>query len=249
MSVEAIVPAAGLGVRMKAALPKPLIKIGDKPILIHTLEALAQSRDIKRILVAVNPDNLSIFKKVIGGYKIEKGLLFVSGGQTRRDSVENCLKEAFPHTDFVLIHDAVRPFIRRGLIQRLISEVRKSRAVICGVPVKGTVKRVTGNGARDSYIVEKTLDRSRLWEVQTPQVFDKALLNEAYKRYGNCAVTDDASLVEKMGQKVKVMEGSYFNIKITTPEDLILARAILKSLPRPALRDPATREKRDSANY
>lgn len=221
MSVEAIVPAAGSGTRMKAALPKPLLKIDGKPIIVHTLEALAKNRDIKRILVAVNKDNLNRFKKVIGRYKIGKSLVFVSGGQTRGDSVENCLKQVSGETDLVLIHDAVRPFISPVLISRLIREAKKSRAVICGVPVKATLKRVSGQS-----IVLNTLDRENVWEIQTPQVFDKALLSEAYKRYGNRAVTDDASVVEKMGQKVKVIEGSYFNIKITTPEDLILAKTI-----------------------
>lgn len=208
---------------MKAALPKPLLKIDGKPIIVHTLEALAKNRDIKRILVAVNKDNLNRFKKVIGRYKIGKSLVFVSGGLTRGDSVENCLKQVSGETDLVLIHDAVRPFISPVLISRLIREAKKSRAVICGVPVKATIKKVTRQ-----LIVAQTLDRENIWEIQTPQVFDKALLSEAYKRYGNRAVTDDASLVEKMGQKVKVIEGSYFNIKITTPEDLVLARAILK---------------------
>lgn len=223
MSVEAIVPAAGSGTRMKAALPKPLLKIDGKPIIVHTLEALAKNRDIKRILVAVNKDNLNRFKKVLGRYKIGKSLVFVAGGLTRGDSVENCLKQVSGETDFVLIHDAVRPFISQALISRLIRDVKESRAIICGVPVKATIKKVTRQ-----LIVAQTLDRENIWEIQTPQVFDKALLTEAYKRYGNSSGTDDASLVEKMGQKVKVIEGSYFNIKITTPEDLVLARAILK---------------------
>lgn len=223
MSVEAIVPAAGSGTRMKAALPKPLLKIDGKPIIVHTLEALAKNRDIKIIIVAVNKDNLNRFKKVLGRYKIGKSLVFVSGGRTRGDSVENCLKQVSGETDFVLIHDAVRPFISQALISRLIRDVKESQAIICGVPVKATIKKVTRQ-----LIVAQTLDRENIWEIQTPQVFDKALLTEAYKRYGNSPGTDDASLVEKMGQKVKVIEGSYFNIKITTPEDLVLARAILK---------------------
>ena len=223
MIVEAIVPAAGLGVRMNSSIPKPLVKIGKKPVIVYTLEALAKNRDIKRILVAVNEDNLSRFKKVIGRYKIGKSLVFVSGGSTRGDSVENCLKQVSGETDFVLIHDAVRPFISQALISRLIRDVKESQAVICGAPVKATIKKVTRQ-----LIVAQTLDRENIWEIQTPQVFAKALLTEAYKRYGSRAGTDDASLVEKMGQKVKVIEGSYFNIKITTPEDLVLARAILK---------------------
>ena len=243
MFVEAIVPAAGLGVRMKSFLPKPLVKIGKKPVIIHTLEALAKNRDIKRILVAVSPDNLNRFKEVISGYKIGKSLSFVAGGRTRRDSVKNCLKEIFGETDFVLIHDAVRPFISQGLISRLIAEAKKSRAVICGVPVKATIKKVAvrrPSSVVRSLTVAQTLDRENVWEIQTPQVFAKSLLTAAYKRYANRAVTDDASLVEKMGQKVKVIEGSYFNIKITTPEDLILAKAILKNL-LPSLRAPKGR--------
>ncbi len=232
MFVEAIVPAAGFGTRMKSVLPKPLLKIGGKPIIIHTLEALAGNRDIKRILVALSPDDSDKFKKTIGGYKIGKAVSFIAGGQTRRDSVGNCLKELSGQTDLVLIHDAVRPFISQALISRLIREVKRSRAVICGVPVKATIKSVKVSkyqGVKEEFIVEKTIDRKKLWEIQTPQVFAKDLLLAAYKRYGESLVTDDASLVEKMGQKVKVIEGSYSNIKITTPEDLILAKAILES--------------------
>lgn len=235
MSVEAIVPAAGSGTRMKSTLPKPLLKIGGKPIIVHTLEALAANPGIKRILVALNPDNSDKFKKAIGGYKIGKEVSFIPGGMTRGDSVGNCLKQVSVRTDLVLIHDAVRPFISPVLISRLIREAKKSRAVICGVPVKNTIKRVVCRRPSavvrlpSAVFVERTLDRENLWEIQTPQVFDKALLTEAYKRYGNSSGTDDASLVEKMGQKVKVIEGSYSNIKITTPEDLVLAKAILES--------------------
>ena len=146
MIVEAIVPAAGLGVRMKSSIPKPLVKIVKKPVIIHTLEALAKNRDIKRILVAVNKDNLNRFKKVIGRYKIGKSLAFVKAEAGPAGIRWRIALSRYPgETDFVLIHDAVRPFISQALISRLIRDVKESQAVICGVPVKATIKKSPGN--------------------------------------------------------------------------------------------------------
>ena len=226
-------PAAGLGLRLKSPVPKPLVKIAGTPILIHCLRALAVNKLIRRIIIAVNQENMPEFRSALGRYRVKKRIDLVLGGPTRKDSVGNCLKNVSPGADFVLVHDAVRPFVSQDLIQNLIKETKIAKAVICGVPVKATIKRVSGYGGRDTgngcYTVKETLDRSNVWEIQTPQVFEKKLLLVAYKKYGHNAVTDDASLMEKMGIKVRVIEGSYFNIKITSPEDLIFARAIIKN--------------------
>lgn len=230
MKVEAIVPAAGLGLRMNtclAGMPKPLVKIAGKPILIYTLGALSESKSIKRIILAVNKEYLDKFREVLKRFPVKKRIDLVIGGASRRESVENCLKTIDSATDIILVHDAARPFVSKDLIDRLLKEAKVSSAVISGVPVKATVKQVTGCRLQVAGVfVEKTLDRDNLWEIQTPQVFRRELLLEAYKKYRNMAVTDDASLVEKLGVKVKVVRGSYFNIKITTPEDLVFARAI-----------------------
>jgi 2-C-methyl-D-erythritol 4-phosphate cytidylyltransferase len=141
-------------------------------------------------------------------------------------------------TDLVLIHDAVRPFICREDVSKVIRVAERYGAAILGVPVKATIKKATclapaspaGRQATSEVIVEKTLDRNRLWEVQTPQVFRTDIILKAYEKFGNIDATDDAFLAEKLGITVRVVMGSYFNIKITTPEDLIIAQAISKTL-------------------
>ena len=232
MKVEAIVPAAGLGLRLEASLPKPLVKIAERPILIHTLCALSESRSIRRIILAVNKGYLDKFREVLKRFPVKKRIGLVLGGASRRESVENCLKTIDSAANIILVHDAVRPFVSKDLIDRLLKEAKVSPAVICGVPVKATIKRVTGNGLRGTAgRVIETLNRKGLWEIQTPQVFQKDLLLKAYVKFKDTPATDDASLVEKLGIKVKVILGSYFNIKITTPEDLVFAKTIVKSFP------------------
>ena len=230
MKVEAIIPAAGLGLRLKSCLPgrqagvpKPLVKIAGKPIIAHTLCALSASNKIGRIVIAVHKDHFDKFNEILKRFPIKKRIDLVLGGATRRDSVENCLKTIESCADLILIHDAVRPFVSKDLITRLLKEAKTSPAVICGMPLKATIKQVTG------VFVEKTLNRDNLWEIQTPQVFRKDVLIKAYKEYTDKTVTDDASLVEKLGVRVSVIYGSYFNIKITTPEDLVFAKAIVKT--------------------
>lgn len=222
--LEAIIPAAGYGKRLKSKTLKPLLRINKKPLLIHTISALAGLTSIQRIIIAVNPEGLDKFRRALQRYKIKKEVFLVPGGETRRDSVNNCLKHINTHTEFILIHDAVRPFISRELIDKTIQTAIIYRAAVCGVPAKSTLKRIT-----DDYEISETLERKNIWEIQTPQVFEKDALTKAYKEYGRIEVTDDASLVEKTGIKVKVVMGDYFNIKITTPEDLLFAKAILKS--------------------
>lgn len=223
MIVEAIIPAAGYGRRLKSKILKPLVKIHGKPLLVHTLLALAKLEPIQRIIIAVHPSGLNEFKRVLRKYKIKKEIFLVLGGKTRRDSVNNCLKHIGKGTDLILVHDAVRPFISRELITRTIKTARDNQAAAAAVPSKSTLKRVT-----DNYEISETLKRRNIWEIQTPQVFKKDILINAYRKYGTLEATDDASLVEKTGIKVKVVMGSYFNIKITTPEDLVFARAIVK---------------------
>ncbi len=131
-------------------------------------------------------------------------------------------------TDMVLIHDSARPFITQKMVFLVLKEANKTQAAIVGVPVKATIKKVTSQESKVK-TVEATLKRAELWEAQTPQVFKKSLILKAYEKFGNIDVTDDASLVERLGIKVKLVMGSCFNIKITTPEDFILAEAIAKN--------------------
>ncbi|HAH21997.1 MAG: 2-C-methyl-D-erythritol 4-phosphate cytidylyltransferase [Omnitrophica WOR_2 bacterium GWF2_43_52] len=229
MIVTAIVPAAGLGLRLQSRTPKPLVPLGAKPILIHTLEALSKERRIHHILIAVAKKNWDGFKAVLRSNKIGNRVTLVLGGKTRRESVEHCLSFVSPESDRVLIHDAVRPFIPASLLKALLQKAEKNPAVICGVPVKATIKQATSHvsAVTRNLTVAKTLPRDRLWEIQTPQVFEKDLLRKAYARCKDNAVTDDAALVEKLGVKVRIVRGEYCNIKITTPEDLVFAKAIM----------------------
>ncbi len=233
MKVEAIIPAAGLGARMGGDIPKPLVKICGRPILIRTLEALAESRLIGRMIIAVAVKHIGLFSSCLKNFGwLNKRVVLVAGGRERRDSVNNCLDALSKDTEVVLVHDAARPFIDKSLIDALIKEAASNGAAIAGVPVKNTIKKIVYQEPRTENrepIIIKTINRNNLWEAQTPQVFKKKLILKAYREFGNAKVTDDASLVERLGVKVRIIQGSYSNIKITTPEDLVFAEALLSN--------------------
>lgn len=223
MYVSAIVLAAGKGIRFESKTPKPIVKINSKPIIIYCLQTLSKHPSIRDIVVVVNTINSKEIISKINQYHIGKVIAVVKGGLRRQDSVRNGLKVIDSRTDLVLIHDGVRPFIDRNIVSLAIKEARLSGAAIVGVPVKATIKKVK------SLFVEKTIERKDLWEIQTPQVFKKDLILKAYEKFADAYVTDDASLVEKLGTKARLVMGSGFNIKVTTPEDVILAEAIAKT--------------------
>jgi 2-C-methyl-D-erythritol 4-phosphate cytidylyltransferase len=234
MYVTAIVLAAGKGLRLKSKISKPLIEIRSQPLIIYCLKTLSKYPDIKDIIVVANPDNLKGIRDKIRQYRIGKIRKIVLGGRLRQNSVKNGLKEIDRHADLVLIHDAGRPFINEALVSTVIKTAYRYGAAIVGVPLKATIKRVKRptlwRGRPESKVktVVETLNRESLWEIQTPQVFKKELIKQAYKKFANTDATDDAFLVEKLGKQVRVVKGSYFNLKITTPEDLVLAKAIAK---------------------
>ena len=241
--VTAIVLAAGSGLRFKSKTPKPLVKINSQPIIIYCLATLSKHSDISDIIVVVNARSARDIVNKIRQYRITKINRIVEGGLRRQDSLGNGLKAMDRRTELVLIHDGARPFIDRETVSSVIKEASHSGAAIVGVPVKPTIKRVTRSLPRfrsglpsvarhqvtSNVLVKETLDRRYLWEIQTPQVFKKDLILEAYSKFGKTEVTDDASLVEKLGKRVKIVRGCYSNIKITTPEDLIIAEAILNN--------------------
>ena len=236
MKTEAIVASAGLGKRLKGAslkrgrayprIRKPYLEISNKPILIHTLCQLSGCDSIDSIIVVVNSLDQEKCRRLIKSYSIKKVKAVVGGGRERSDSVYNGLNYLDKDTDIVLVHDGVRPFIDNGIIKRSIGMAEKFGACIVGVPVKGTVKKLKIQKSKFK-IVDVTLDRSKLWEIQTPQVFRRGLILEAYRRFRHLRVTDDSMLIEKLGRKVMVIMGAYDNIKITTPEDLTIAEGIL----------------------
>jgi 2-C-methyl-D-erythritol 4-phosphate cytidylyltransferase len=230
MHVTAILLAAGQGKRLRSRIPKPLVKLLGSAVIEYSLKVLNRHPWVKDIILVVNPANkkavLGLIKK--SGYNKVRAL--VLGGTRRQDSVFNALKKVQPESGLVLIHDSCRPFIKASDISELVAQAGRFGAAIPGVPVKATVKQVARYKAQaTSFVVKKTLDRKNLWEIQTPQVFQRELIIKAYQRFNRQNVTDDAALIEKMGKRVVMAPGSYGNIKITTPEDLIIAEAILKS--------------------
>ncbi|MDD4939147.1 MAG: 2-C-methyl-D-erythritol 4-phosphate cytidylyltransferase [Candidatus Omnitrophica bacterium] len=221
MHVTAVVLAAGKSLRIKSEVPKPLIKINSKPLIIFSLDAFNRHPQVKDIIIVASRANIKEIASIVKRYRLGKVREIVLGGETRRGSAENGLKAINSRTGVVLIHDAARPFIQRKMISRVIKAAARSGAAITGVRVKATIKEVTSIN-----IVRKTLDRRDLWEIQTPQGFRQGLILRAFRKSRDPDVTDDAVLVEKLGAKVRVIPGSYNNIKVTTPEDLIIAKAI-----------------------
>ena len=230
MFVTAVVVAAGKGLRLKSKTSKPLIKIGSQPLIIYSLNTLSNHPSIKNIIVVANRSNLWAIRSKIKEYRIGKIKDVVLGGEARKNSVANGLKAMDNRTDLVLIHDGVRPFIDKGMISSAIKAAKRYKAAVVGVPVKATIKEIHSSKFKvhSSLIVKKTLNRENVWEIQTPQVFKKDLILKAYKKFGNADVTDDCQLVEKLGAKVSVVWGNYKNIKITTPEDLVIAKALAR---------------------
>jgi 2-C-methyl-D-erythritol 4-phosphate cytidylyltransferase len=224
--VTALIPAAGMGKRMGRAVAKQFLPLGDKPMLAHTLLAFQRSSVVDEIIPILSEEDMeTCLAAIIEHYHITKVKTLVVGGKERQDSVYNGLQKIGKDTAIVLVHDGVRPFVTHEMIQETAELAKKGECVAVGVPLKDTVKEVGADG-----IVRATLDRSRLWAIQTPQAFPLKTLRRVYdesyahKMYG----TDDATLVERAGIKVRVIMGSYENIKITTSEDLLLAEEILK---------------------
>ena len=221
--LSAIILAAGSGRRLGICVPKPLVKIDNKPAIIYSLETFNKHPGIDEIILVASAQNKAAIIRLIKKRSFKKIKVLCLGGKRRQDSVYNGLKAVSVSSNWVLIHDCARPFIGTKLITKVIAAAKKSSAAILGVPVKATIKSV-----KSGLVVDRTVDRSNLWEVQTPQVFKKELILKAYYRYAKEDFTDDASLVEKLGAKVKMVQGSYENIKITTMEDLLLAEVIAK---------------------
>lgn len=215
----AIVLAAGQGKRMKTAVPKQYLLLAGKPILYYSLNVFQQSELIDEILLVTSECEIEYCREqFVEKYSLTKVSKIVAGGAERCHSVWNALKET-KECGYVFIHDGARPFVDEAMLLRAYTQVQVNRACVVGMPVKDTIKL-----ADESGFVADTPPRSRLWMAQTPQVFETALVKSAYEKLmrEECrSVTDDAMVVESMlGFPVKLVEGSYENIKITTPEDL-----------------------------
>ena len=225
MRVIVLIPAAGLGRRMGAAVNKQYLTLADRPILAHTLAIFDCHPLIDRIHIISPAAEIDFCRaEVVERYAFGKVRGIVAGGAERQDSVANGLAAAAPDdTDIVLVHDGVRPFFPAGLIPEVVATAARVGGCVVGVPVKDTVKMVSDGR------ITATPERRNLWLAQTPQAFPAAVLRRAYAEAARDGFrgTDDASLVERLELPVAILPGSERNIKITTPEDLILARAFL----------------------
>jgi 2-C-methyl-D-erythritol 4-phosphate cytidylyltransferase len=224
--VTALIPAAGMGKRMGRPLAKQFLPLGDKPMLAHTLLAFQRSADVDEIIPILSKEDMELcLKDIIERYHVSKVKTLVVGGKERQDSVYQGLQKLGEDGGVVIVHDGVRPFVTDDMIRETVDLARKGECVVVGVPLKDTVKDVDECG-----FVRQTLERSRLWAVQTPQVFPAKALRRAYdEAYSHGFFgTDDAMLAERAGYKVRVIMGSYENIKITTPGDLVIAEEILR---------------------
>lgn len=236
MGVYALIPAAGMGKRMGASINKQYLLLDGKPVLAHTLTAFECAPFIDGIYVVIPEDEIPYCRKhVVERFGFAKVRGIIAGGKERQHSVLNGLRamEGVGDDDVVLIHDGVRPFISVDILDRAVATAREADGALVAVPSKDTVKIV-----EDGYITA-TPPRETLWLAQTPQAFRYGVIRAAHE----CADaelflgTDDAMLVERLGRRVRVVMGSYRNIKITTPEDMVLAEAFLKeSVPFPQVR-------------
>ena len=229
MKAVAIIVAAGKGVRMKSDRPKQYLSLKKEPVLRHTLKIFNACDDIEQMILVVPQSDISYCRQtILSGIVIKKKLQIVAGGRRRQDSVEKGLLAVEDRESVIVIHDGVRPFVDPGLIARCIEGAIASGACIAAVPLQDTLKSVG-----DDHIISTTVDRSGLWIAQTPQAFRYDIIARAHQaaKKEKIAGTDDAVLVERMGLPVKITHGSRRNIKLTDPEDLKLAEAILCKQP------------------
>nr|WP_300278717.1 2-C-methyl-D-erythritol 4-phosphate cytidylyltransferase [Peptacetobacter sp.] len=221
-----MIVAAGSGKRMNAGMNKQFIKIDNKEIIAHTIERFYNSSMINEIILCIKKEEEEFVRKnILEKYHFEN-IIISYGGKERQDTINNGLDKVSPNCDILLIHDGARPFITDEIIENAINETKKLKATVVGVMVKDTIKIVDGNEIKD------TPNRANLWAAQTPQSFEFNLIKDAYKKayedgfYG----TDDAMIVERAGHKVYMIDGSYNNIKITSPEDLAIAEIISRKI-------------------
>jgi len=223
----AVIVAAGQGLRMGSAKPKQFLPLGGKSILVHTLEMFLSCSDISPIILVVAKEDCAAIHSLLSPlHPSHTRIEVVTGGSCRQASVFNGLQAIDAREGIVLIHDGVRPLVSKGLIEACIQGARQWGACIPALAVSDTLKRVD-----EDDMVDSTADRQGLRWVQTPQAFELSLIRRAHQRAAaeHWQVTDDASLVECLGGKVKVIPGEVENIKITTPQDLRLAEALLKT--------------------
>jgi 2-C-methyl-D-erythritol 4-phosphate cytidylyltransferase len=223
--VSALIVAAGKGIRMKDAVRKQYLPLAGRPVLSHTLAVFDGCHLISKIFLVVPQKDFGYCRSTIIPM-LKKEVNLVAGGKERYDSVYNGLIAIGENNGIVIIHDGVRPFANKEMLESCVRGARKHGSCIIGVPVQDTLKKISSSGD-----IEKTIERNNIWLAQTPQAFKYNIIKKAheYARIKGYAGTDDATLVEKTGNFVKIIEGSKINIKITTREDLRLAEVMLRA--------------------
>jgi len=219
--VAAIIVAAGQGTRM-GDIDKPFAPLCDRPLLTHTLAPFPACPRIDAIALVLAPHNLEPGRQLVAHYSFSKVTAICPGGRRRQDSVR-CGLQALPPCRWLLVHDGARPLVTTDLIERALAEAEEGGAAVPALPIADTVKEAEPDG-----LVTRTLDRRRLWAVQTPQAFRYDLLFRAHQEV-TTDVTDDAAMLEALGLPVKLFPGSPLNLKVTTPQDLRLAEALLQA--------------------
>lgn len=223
MRYSVVIAAAGQGKRMKLNKNKQFLLLEDKPVIIHTLEIFQSDDWCEAIIIVGNESEKEQIRELTKLYGISKVKRIVSGGKERQQSVYNGLK-ALTKDMIVLIHDGARPFVKTEHLHDLVKEANRTEAAILAVPIKDTVKESSGSK------VSHTVDRTNLWSVQTPQAFHLKAILEAHQwaEQNEFLGTDDASLMEGLNKTISIVTGDYFNIKLTTREDIIFAESILR---------------------
>lgn len=226
MHVNVVIVAAGKGTRLQSELPKPFLSVADRPILVHTLRRFTPIEMVRRIVVVVAAERETLCQEVLHTHgPWPQPITVIHGGAERQDSVRNGLAALEPQCEIVVIHDAARPFISVEAIQRSIDAAAETGSAVVATPVRDTIKR-----ADAQHTIRETVSRHDLWLAQTPQTFRVEVIRAAHRwaQQRNIAGTDDATLVEQMGQPVRIVPGDALNFKITTPDDLALAQAVLQ---------------------
>jgi 2-C-methyl-D-erythritol 4-phosphate cytidylyltransferase len=221
--VAAIVPAAGRGERLGSKTPKPLVKIGGLPLVVYTLKCLFRVYPFAQVLVPVEPEAVVLMRRLLKRHGLAKAEV-LAGGAMRADSVRNGFERLRGDIEVVAVHDLARPFISAADVEKLVATAIKHGAALLAQKAVATVKETDPSGA----VVERTLDRNRIFLAQTPQVFRVGVLRAAYAKVGarSSAFTDEAALAEAAGNRIHIVPGPAMNFKITTPDDLELARLV-----------------------
>ena len=238
-----IIPAAGAGKRFGGDVKKPFAQIDGRPVVMRSVELFINRDDVCQVILAVSPDDYEVVKEKFAANIMVLGIKLVEGGFERYDSVRKALAAVDDEADLVAVHDAVRPCVTEGWIDKVFAKADETGAAILVAPLVGTIKRV---GDKQ---IEETVPRAGLFEAQTPQVFRKQLLIDAYAALDDSTPpTDDAEVVERTGQPVSIVETDRRNIKITTKSDMTLASVILKNMPRKP-KDSGPRNPFDEAQW